>query len=49
LSIHPRILRVLFDKINLFPQELSKEEKEDIEKQCLQLFGKGKSVMNPHP
>lgn len=49
LSIHPRILRVLFDKINLFPQELSKEEKEDIEKQCLQLFGKGKSIMNPHP
>ncbi|MBR4316594.1 MAG: hypothetical protein IKP65_06505 [Alphaproteobacteria bacterium] len=47
--IHPRILRVLFDKFNLFPVELSQDEEMEIEKQCMKLFGKGESVQNPHP
>lgn len=49
LSIHPRILRVLFDKVNLFPKSLKSEEEKRLEKQCSKLFGSGKSINNPHP
>lgn len=49
LSIHPRILRTLFEMIEIFPQELTKKENENLEKQCMKLFGKGESVYNPHP
>lgn len=48
-SIHPRILRVILEKVDLFPKEQDSEEEMEIEKQCLKLFGKGESVSNPHP
>ena len=48
LSIHPRILRVLFDKIDMFPKKLNQQQEKDLQKQCSQLFGKGKSVINPN-
>lgn len=49
MSIHPRILRVLFDKVRVFPKSLKKSEEKELEKQCSVLFGKGEGVNDPHP
>jgi len=48
LSLHPRILRSLFSKVNIFPEELSAEDEKEVEKQCALLFGKGEGIVNPH-
>lgn len=49
MRIHPRIMRVMMNKMDIFPKQLSKSEEKDLEKQCSVLFGKGEGVMNPHP
>lgn len=49
ITVHPRILRVLFDMINVFPYSFNDQQQKQIEKQCHKLFGKGQSVANPHP
>lgn len=49
MSIHPRILRALFDKVKVFPKSLKKSEEKELEKQCSILFGKGEGVTDPHP
>lgn len=48
LSLHPRILRCLFSKVSIFPEELSADEEREMEKQCALLFGKGEGIVNPH-
>lgn len=47
-KVHPRILRSIMDKVQFFPNTLSKKENKEIEKQCAKLFGSGQSVSNPH-
>lgn len=49
MRIHPRILRVLFDKMNVLPPPMPDDEKREYEKQCAELFGKGDGITNPHP
>lgn len=49
MGIHPRILRVLFDKVRIFPKPLKKSEEKALEKQCSILFGRGEGVTDPHP
>lgn len=49
MRVHPRILRVVMDKMDIFPKQLEKKEEKELEKQCIILFGKGDGVMNPHP
>ena len=48
MSIHPRILRVLMDKVEFFPKPMRKSEEKNLEKQCARLFGKGEGLTNPH-
>lgn len=48
LKIHPRILRAVFNLVNVFPRQLQKEQEVELQKQCLKLFGKGQSVSNPN-
>ena len=48
MSIHPRILRVLMDKIDILPNPMDKEDERELERQCSILFGKGEGVTNPH-
>ena len=48
MSIHPRILRVLMDKIELLPKPMSKSEERELERQCSVFFGKGGKVQNAH-
>jgi len=48
MSVHPRILRVLMDKVDVLPKPLEKEDERELEKQCSILFGKGEGVTNPH-
>jgi hypothetical protein len=49
ISIHPRILRTLMGKVNVFPKQLAESEEKELEKQCATLFGKGDGITNPHP
>lgn len=49
MSLHPRILRCLMNKIDVFPRKMKKNEEKEFEKQCHKLFGKGEGVQNPHP
>ena len=49
MSIHPRILRCIMGKVDVFPRALGKNEEREFEKQCSILFGKGEGVQNPHP
>lgn len=49
MKIHPRILRMLMNKVNVFPKSLSKSEEKELEKQCSILFGKGDGIQDPHP
>ena len=48
MQIHPRIWRSLFQIVQLFPKQLSKQEEKNLEKQCAILFGQGNSVAQPH-
>ena len=48
MQIHPRILRVLMDKMDILPKPMPKSEEKELEKQCSILFGKGEGVTNPH-
>ena len=48
LSIHPRILRVLMDKVDVLPKPMDKGEERELERQCAALFGKGEGVTDPH-
>ena len=48
MSLQPRILRSIFSKVSIFPEELQAEEEKEVEKQCALLFGKGEGVVNPH-
>lgn len=49
IKIHPRILRSLFNIIQIFPKHLGKKQEQELEKQCHKLFGKGQGISNPHP
>ena len=49
MRIHPRIMRVIFDKVKIFPPHMDEKETKDFEKQCQRLFGKGEAVTSPHP
>lgn len=49
ISIHPRILRCLFDIVEFLPKQLDKNEEKQLEKQCSILFGQGNPVSNPNP
>lgn len=49
MRLHPRILRVIFSKVSVFPKNLDERKKSELEKQCFQLFGKGEAVKNPLP
>lgn len=48
MRIHPRILRVLMEKMDILPKPMRKSEEKELEKQCSILFGKGEGVTNPH-
>lgn len=48
MKTHPKILRSLFNLIDIFPEKISGQQEKDLEKQCSILFGKGDSVTNPH-
>ena len=49
MSIHPRILRGIMNKVDVFPKPMKKSEERELDKQCSTLFGKGQGVQNPHP
>lgn len=49
MHIHPRILRVLMDKIDVLPKPMKKSEEKELEKQCSILFGKGEGLTDTHP
>jgi hypothetical protein len=48
MSIHPRILRVVMNKVDVLPKPMDKDEERELEKQCSKLFGRGEGVINPH-
>lgn len=47
-NIHPRILRSLFNKIDIFPDKMTKKQQKQFQQQCNVLFAQGKSVTNPN-
>ena len=48
MKIHPRILRSLFNLINIFPEKMTHKQEKQLQKQCAILFGQGDSVTNPN-
>lgn len=48
MKIHPRILRAIMDNLDIFPQEMTRQEDRELKRQCMQLFGKGQAVNNPN-
>lgn len=49
MRVHPRILRSVFLKVDIFPPDLSDNETMMLDRQCAKLFGKGEGIVNPHP
>lgn len=49
MNVHPRILRVLMDKVDVLPKPMKKSEEKELEKQCSILFGKGEGLTDTHP
>jgi len=48
MRIHPRIMRIIMSKVSVFPDDLPKDEKMRLDRQCSKLFGDGSGIMNPH-